>query len=194
MNNLYDKEEYNDWLTSKSIDSRYMVGDYTYGKPEIFNYTNDFSNLEIGKFCSIANGTKIIIGGKHESNFITTFPLSTFFNVEHPISKSPVRSNKIVIGNDVWIAQDVTILSGVTIGDGSIVGAGSIVTKNVLPYTFVAGNPTKIIKNRFSALEVEKLLEIKWWTWDIDEIKKVAPLLLSEDISKFIKRYGDIDE
>lgn len=54
----------------------------------------------------------------------------------------------VSIGNDVWIGGRVTILPGIKIGDGCIIGAGSIVTKNVEPYSIVAGNPAKKIKSR----------------------------------------------
>ena len=54
----------------------------------------------------------------------------------------------VVIGNDVWIGSRVTILPGVTIGDGAVIGASSVVTKDVEPYTVVAGNPAEIIKRR----------------------------------------------
>jgi len=54
----------------------------------------------------------------------------------------------VFIGNDVWIGQRAVILPGVSIGDGVIIGAGAVVTKDVLPYSIVAGNPAKIIRMR----------------------------------------------
>ena len=44
------------------------------------------------------------------------------------------------------IGSNATILCGVTIGEGAIVGAGSVVTKDVPPYTIVAGNPARVIR------------------------------------------------
>lgn len=58
-----------------------------------------------------------------------------------------VESKPIKICAGSWIGSKSIILKGVTIGEGAIVGAGSVVTKNVDPYTVVAGNPAKFIKN-----------------------------------------------
>jgi len=46
----------------------------------------------------------------------------------------------------VWIGMEALILKGVTIGTGAIVGARSVVTKNVPPFTVVAGNPARVVK------------------------------------------------
>lgn len=57
-----------------------------------------------------------------------------------------VKSAPIKICDKAWIGFNSIILKGVTIGEGAIVGAGSVVTKDVLPYSIVAGNPAKFIK------------------------------------------------
>lgn len=57
-----------------------------------------------------------------------------------------VNSKPIKICSNVWIGMNCTILKGVTIGEGAIVAAGSIVTKDVAPWTVVAGNPAREVK------------------------------------------------
>ena len=59
---------------------------------------------------------------------------------------SCVADAPIVIESKVWVGFDVTILKGVTIGEGAVIGAKSVVTKNVEPWTVVAGNPAVVVK------------------------------------------------
>lgn len=72
-----------------------------------------------------------------------------FASTDIPMWKQGFKEEKpVFIGNDVWIADRVIILSGVHVGDGSIIAAGSVVTKDVPPYSVVAGTPAKVIKMR----------------------------------------------
>lgn len=61
-------------------------------------------------------------------------------------SLQPVETNSIHIHDEVWIGANSVITAGVTIGKHSVVAAGSVVTKSVPPYSVVAGNPAKILK------------------------------------------------
>jgi galactoside O-acetyltransferase len=67
------------------------------------------------------------------------------------IDWSNVESAPIVIHDRVWIGFGATILKGVTIGEGAIVASCSVVTRDVEPYTLVAGNPARIIRKMESA-------------------------------------------
>lgn len=71
-----------------------------------------------------------------------------FSETEFPMIEQGVTRSFVKIEDDCWIAANAVILAGVTVGKGSVVAAGSIVTKDVPPYSIVAGNPAKIIKNR----------------------------------------------
>jgi acetyltransferase-like isoleucine patch superfamily enzyme len=78
----------------------------------------------------------------------------------------------IKIGNDVWIGAKSTIMSGVKIGNGAVIGATATVTKDVPPYAIVVGNPGKIVKYRFTEKQIDLLLQISWWNWDEEKIKR----------------------
>ena len=92
------------------------------------------------------------------------------------------------IGNDVWIGTNVIIIGKVKIGDGSIIGAGSIVTKDVEPYSVVAGNPAKKIKDRYDTNVIAELLKIKWWNWPLATIEDRKKDFTNIEV--FLKKYG----
>lgn len=168
-----------------------IFGDYTYVDGTLNITFPEAAQLTIGKFCSIAQGCNIIMGGNHRGDWISTypFPADGLFadSPKIPVSEYRTSNGDVNIGNDVWIGSNVTILSGVTIGDGAIIAAGSVVSKDVDPYTMVAGNPAVIKKFRFTTNKIKRLLEIKWWDWSEDEIRKIIPMLMSDNIDKLFK-------
>ena len=153
-------------------------------------------SVKFGKYCAIAPNLKIF-GTNHDYNFPSiqgTF-YKEYFNCEHPINKnSNVRSKgKITIGNDVWIGEDVVILSGVTIGDGCCIGARSVVTKNLDPYTICVGTPCKSVKLRYSKEIIKFLLDLKWWDWGDEKIKRNKEFFMTDlnevtDINEIISK------
>ena len=110
-------------------------------------------NVEVGEMVAIDDqvnlysAAKITIGTKvaiSREAFICT--------ASHDIGKPnrPLVVKPITIGDGVWIGARAIVLPGVTIGEGAIVAAGTVVTKDVPPWTVVAGNPARKIKDRVS--------------------------------------------
>ncbi len=69
-----------------------------------------------------------------------------YTNPELPVSRQGVSVKPVVIGDECWIGANVVITSGVTIGKHAVVAAGSVVTKDVPPFSVVAGNPARLVK------------------------------------------------
>lgn len=162
-------------------------GKHTYGpEPIIQGSVEASSGSKIGKFCSIADNLQFIIKGSHMMNWVTTYPFQATWKMDVPLHDLPLYA-PITIGNDVWIASNVKIKQGVTIGDGAVLATECFVTKDVPPYAIVGGNPAKIIKYRFTENQIKDLLNIRWWDWEDEEIKKAVPLMLSDNIDRFIE-------
>jgi virginiamycin A acetyltransferase len=169
------------------------VGDYTYyDDPEdVHNFEKnvlyhfDFigDKLRIGKFCQIATGVRFIMNGSnHPMEGFSTYPFKIFGHSWQNIPMTVQNKGDTLIGNDVWIGNGVTIMQGVSIGDGAIIGTGSLVTKDVDPYTVVAGNPATLIRKRFSDEIIDQLLCVKWWDWDLDLLAERAHAIAVGDL------------
>lgn len=171
---------------------QYTIGRGSYGVPEIHDW-NEGTSLKIGQFCSISAYVQIFLGGEHRIDWVTTSPLSYMFE-NKDIQDYGISKGDVVIGNDVWICANAIILSGVTIGDGAVIGNGAIVSKDVAPYSIVAGNPAKHIKYRFSTEEIEELLQIQWWNWPESILREQIHLLQNSDIKHFILYSKEISE
>ena len=119
---------------SCSISKDFIAGAYSY----VGKNSQIYPGVSIGKYTMLAPNVKII--GQDHRYDIPGIP--TTFSGRGKISRT-------TIGRDVWIGTNSIIFVGVTIGDGAIIAAGSIVTKDVLPFSIVAGIPAKLLKFRF---------------------------------------------
>lgn len=134
-----------------------IVGDLTKFK------IHTTSHLKSATFIEASGG--VSIGSYfHTGRGLTIFSTNHNYN---STEKIPYDSNDliapVVIEDFVWCGANVTILPGVTIGEGAIIGGGAVVTKNVLPFTVVGGNPAKIINKRDIDLFIKLKKESKFY-------------------------------
>ena len=123
--------EYNS--TVNSHEGYVIIGDNNFiGNNSILQ---GFGGLMIGNNCMIA-GNSFISSSNHD-----------FSNPESDNYLKNEIGNKVIIEDKVWIGANCVVTAGIRIGKCAIIGAGSVVTKNVKPYTLVAGSPAKEIKH-----------------------------------------------
>jgi acetyltransferase-like isoleucine patch superfamily enzyme len=163
---------YNDILSR--IPSRTLRNTY------LRNYLGHFgddTSVQMG--CRFANGRKIFLGNRnvinfgcfldgrqyqiHTGNDVSIGPEASILTLGHD-PRSPEFADKggdVIVGHHVWIAYRAIILPGVKVGDGAVIGAGAVVTKDVDPYTIVAGNPAKVVSKR--PFDLTYSLDYKPW-------------------------------
>jgi len=125
------------------------VGKITIGSYTTIRYktlVGSAASVAVGCFCIISNNVIIMDNNNHPTGPTERIELcksgfySELWDWKHS-EKKPVT-----IGDNVWIGERAIILKGVEIGPGAIVGTSSVVTKDVPPYSVVAGNPAKVVK------------------------------------------------
>lgn len=124
-----------------------QIGNRTYIGPDSIIQSKE--SVVIGNNVIIANNVLIVDNNNHPTDPQMRLKMSACDDFLHDElwSWKYAESKPIVIEDNVWIGRDSRIMKGVTVGRGSIVALGAIVTKNVPPYTVVAGNPAKVVKH-----------------------------------------------
>lgn len=188
-----------------NVDSSTTLGKHTVLFPHVFVHNSsidDYSyvqksseviDTDISKFCSIASGVSIGLAS-HPTHLLSSSPIFydndqplPHFFVSHPTYDIKIKRTEIAA--DVWIGQNVMIISGVKIGVGAVIGAGAVVTKDVEPYSIVAGVAAKHLKYRFGTDLREKLIESKWWELEDEELIELSsyfnePLKFTKELEK----------
>ena len=78
----------------------------------------------------------------------------------------------------------------VTLGHGAVVAAGAVVTKDVDPYTIVAGTPAKSLRLRQPRDIADRLIALAWWDWDHDALRLALEDFRTLEAEAFLERYG----
>jgi virginiamycin A acetyltransferase len=156
-----------------------------------FTYTNhdcEIFSTDIGRYCSIGQNTTIN-PGVHPTDFLTTHPIGSsldagvagmkdfpsFISAAMTQMDRPSRmrgGGRVKVEHDVWIGAGAIIMEGVTIHTGAIVGAGAVVTRDVAPFSIVAGAPARVIRERFAPDVQQRILNSRWWDYDLSRMPR----------------------
>jgi len=167
-----------------------VFGDYSY-----CDRFADIANARIGKFANIAAFSRI---------GATDHPLHTA-SCHHFLYRSQDywddtgpdeaffahrRARIAHIGHDTWIGAGAMIKPEVSLGDGAVVAAAAVVTKDVDPYTIVAGIPAKTLRLRQPRVVADRLIALAWWDWSHDAIRAALDDFRKLEAEAFLERYG----
>lgn len=185
---LLKRDQFASILLRKYFQSKYNieVGMYSYG---CFCPVRIAQGTKIGRYCSIADTVRIL-NGNHGLNYLTLHPYTYNVNLG-VVNAETITRSRCLIADDVWIGHNAIILPNARfIGRGSVIAAGAVVTKDVLPYSIVGGNPAKLIRMRFSEKIIEQIESSGWWEWDKEKLARVildTPELIYSPESYFNK-------
>lgn len=172
------------------------------GRMGFASYIGSQCNIDaiVGKYCSIGDRV-IVLSSRHPVHeFVSTHPMFYSTNMQNGYSyvKKQIYEERycpfegglaVKIGNDCFIGSNTIIMAGVTIGNGAVIGAGAVVTKDVEPYSIVAGVPAIKIGERFPADKVMFLEKSKWWEQPKEWLEKNADLF--KNINLFVENYEE---
>jgi phosphonate metabolism protein (transferase hexapeptide repeat family) len=177
-----------------SVAERVILREVTVGDFSYFERHAEGIYAAIGKFCSIAANTRIN-ALEHPLERVTTHKLTyrpneyfRYLGVDQAF-RGRRQAKAVTIGHDVWIGHGAVILPGVAIGNGAVVGANAVVTKDVAPYTIVAGSPARALRPRFAADIAARLEALAWWDWPRERLFEAVPDMQALEIEEFLDKW-----
>jgi hypothetical protein len=176
------------WIGPNSSIVESTFGDYSYTAGDV-----SIIYSEVGKFCSIASHARLN-PGNHPMERVTQHHM-TYRRSQYGFGETDDaaffdwrRAHRVTVGHDVWLGHGAIVLPGVTVDTGAVVAAGAVVTRDVPPYTIVAGLPARPIRDRFPRETRDRLLAIAWWDWPRELLEaRFADL---NDVDRFIEKYA----
>ncbi len=160
----------NSTVANSIIEKYFAIGNFSFAqRVEFSRYVTIGSRVSIGAF---GHPTNWLSNLEFQYRDSSRFYGDTVSQNSH-IDLKEFSPQMTLVGNDVLICDHAFIRSGVNIGSGAIIGAGSVVVKDIPPYAIAAGNPSRIIKYRFSSEIIHQLLKLNWWEYDIHQLEGI---------------------
>lgn len=165
------------------------LGDYSYTTRFC-----DLANTTVGKFSNIAS-------------FVRIGP------TDHPLDRASLHhfmyrsadywsdaeddaeffslreSRRTRVGHDTWIGHGAIVKPDIAVGDGAVVAAGAVVTRDVDPYTIVAGCPARPLRRRQPPEIADRLMTLAWWDWSHDRLRAALEDFRALTAEEFLERY-----
>ena len=174
--------------------ARTKVAECSFGDYSYVTNDSDLIGATVGRFCSVASHVRVN-PGNHPMDRVAmnhfTYRSSAYGlgDDDRPFFAWR-RSHPVVLGHDVWIGHGAVVLPGVTLGTGAAIGAGAIVTKDVPPFAVAAGNPARVLRFRFPDDTIGKLLDLAWWYWPHDRLKRDLADFRTLGAAEFCAKHG----
>ncbi len=155
----------------------------------------DIANASVGRFANIAAMCRIgptdhPMSRASQHHFLYR---SSYYWPDAPDDAAwfaARAARRTTLGPDCWIGHGAIVKPEVTIGAGAVVAAGAVVTKDVAPFTIVAGCPATPLRARFPDAVIDRLLALAWWDWDHARLRAALQDFRSLPVEAFLDRYA----
>lgn len=133
--------------------------------------------ISIGSYTSMSQQIKLLAGGGHKRENVSTFPFDVLMRGAKTASAEDrcyEHGDGIQIGSDVHMGFGCSVIGSVKIGHGAVIAANATVFTDIPPYAIAVGNPARVTRYRHSDIVIDSLLRIAWWDWPEIKIKTLV--------------------